>query len=178
MKLKVKIKVLTEGCMPEINPKGDCIDLKSAVDMELPAPQSGVLKKTTKDGETVSYRDVELKTYHIPLGVIIQLPKGFKANVYSRSSGPSKKGLMIPNGVGIIDNPYCGPDDEWKYICTTMRHTSIEKGDKICQFEICLSQKANIFNKLKWLFCNGIELIEVDGIDSINRGGIGSTGVK
>ena len=33
MKLKIKVKVLTEGCMPVINENGDWVDLKSAVDI-------------------------------------------------------------------------------------------------------------------------------------------------
>ena len=45
MKLKIKVKVLTEGCMPEINEKGDWIDLKAAKDMKFNAAQSGTLKK-------------------------------------------------------------------------------------------------------------------------------------
>ena len=35
MKLKIKVKVLTEGCMPTIIEKGDWIDLKSAKDMDV-----------------------------------------------------------------------------------------------------------------------------------------------
>ena len=51
MKLKIKVKVLTEGCMPEINEKGDWIDLKSAKDVEFNAAQSGTLKKKTVEGK-------------------------------------------------------------------------------------------------------------------------------
>ena len=48
MKLKIKVKVLTEGCMPSIMNNGDWIDLRSAVNMTIPAPQSGVLKRNDK----------------------------------------------------------------------------------------------------------------------------------
>lgn len=178
MKLKIKVKVLTQGCMPVINEKGDWIDLKSATEMKLDAPQSDVLKRKTVEGERVGHRDVEIPTYYIPLGVAIKLPKGFEAIIASRSSGPKKLGLLIPNGKGIVDNSYSGNEDQWHYICSPMRETTIEVGDRICQFRIQLSQKATMWQKIKWLFSSGIELVEVDDLGDNNRGGFGSSGVK
>lgn len=160
MKLKIKVKVLTEGCMPEINPVGDWIDLRSATYINLSAP--------TKS----------MNTYYIPLGVAIKLPDGFEALINSRSSGPNKLGLFVPSGQGVVDNSYSGNDDEWNYICSPMRDTIINKYDRICQFRIQLSQKATIWQKIKWLFSSGIELVEVDDLGDNNRGGIGSTGIK
>lgn len=76
MKLKIKVKVLVDGCMPEISKLGDCIDLKSAIDMDIPAPQSGTLKKRAdQDGNEVGYRNVTMETYYVPLGVVMELPK-------------------------------------------------------------------------------------------------------
>ena len=177
MKLKIKVKVLAEGCMPEINPIGDWIDLKSAVDMEIPAPQSGTLKKATINGERIGHRDVELPVYYIPLGVAMQLPQGFEAIIASRSSGSKKLGLFIPIGQGVVDNIYKGNDDQWHYICSPMRETTIEAGDKICQFRIQLSQKATMWQKIKWLLSSGIELVEVDDLGNDNRG-MNITGIK
>ena len=51
MKLKIKVKVLTEGCMPVINENGDWVDLKSAINITIPASQSDVLKRETVEGE-------------------------------------------------------------------------------------------------------------------------------
>lgn len=178
MKLKIKVKVLTEGCMPEINPKGDWIDLKSAINIDIAAPQSGVLKKTNIGGIETSYRNVTMDTNYIPLGVAIKLPKGFEAIIDSRSSGPKKIGIFIPNGQGVVDNSYSGNEDEWNYICSTMRQVSIEKGDRICQFRIQLSQKATMWQKIKWLLSSGIELVEVDDLSDDNRGGFGTSGIK
>ena len=59
-----------------------------------------------------------------------------------------------------------------------MKATTIHKGDRICQFRIQLSQKATMWQKLKWLSSSGIELVEVDDLGDNNRGGFGSTGVK
>ena len=178
MKLKIKVKVLTEGCMPEINPKGDWVDLRSAVSINLDAPQSGTLKKTRIDGVDVSHRNVSIDTYYIPLGVAMKLPKGFEAIIAPRSSTPHKFGLFIPNGQGIIDNSYSGNSDEWNFIVSPMKEATINKGDRICQFRIQLSQKATVWQKLKWLFNSGIELVQVDDLGDNNRGGLGSTGIN
>ena len=178
MKLKIKVKVLAEGCMPVISENGDWVDLKSAVDITIPAPQANVLKRKTVDGERVSYRNIEIPTYYIPLGVAMQLPKGFEAIIDSRSSGPKKLGLFIPSGQGVVDNTYNGNDDQWHYVCSPMRETTIEAGDRICQFRIQLSQKATFWQKLKWLFSSGIKLVEVDSLNNKSRGGFGSTGIK
>ena len=108
----------------------------------------------------------------------MKLPKGFEAIIASRSSTPNKFGIFIPNGQGIIDNSYSGNSDEWNYIVSPMKEVTINKGDRICQFRIQLSQKASIWQKIKWLFSSGIELVEVDDLGDNNRGGLGSTGVK
>lgn len=178
MKLKIKVKVLTEGCLPEISPKGDWIDLRAAENMSFEAPQSGVLKTRTEGDERISRRDVTLKAYKIPLGIAVKLPNGFVAEVTSRSSGPSSLGLFTPNGIGNIDNSYQGNSDEWHYICSPMKRTSIHKGDRVCQFRIMLSQEATFFQKLKWLFSSGIEIVQVSNLSDNSRGGFGSTGVK
>lgn len=177
MKLKIKVKVLTEGCMPVINDKGDWIDLKSAITITIPASQDA-LKRKTVEGGRVSYRNVEIPTYYIPLGVAMQLPQGFEAIIDSRSSGPKKLGLFVPIGQGIVDNTYKGNDDQWHYVCSPMRETTIEAGDRICQFRIQLSQKATMWQKIKWLLSSGIELVEVDDLGDDNRGGFGTSGVK
>lgn len=155
--MKIKVKVLTDGCMPVISQNGDWIDLRAAKNM------SFSLK------ETVNY---------IPLGVAMQLPKGFEAIVASRSSTPKKQGIFIPCGIGIIDNSYSGNNDQWHFIAVPLKNTKINKGDRICQFRIQLSQKATFLDKIKWLFSNNIELVQVNNLNEENRGGLGSTGVN
>ena len=85
---------------------------------------------------------------------------------------------MCANSEGVIDNSYCGDEDEWRFPAIAFRDTTINKGERICQFRIQLSQKATIWQKLRWLFSNKIELVSVDKLESINRGGFGTTGVK
>lgn len=178
MKLKIKVKVLPKGFMPVINKSGDWIDLRSAIDITIPAPQANVLKTKTIKGKSVGHRDVEIPTYYIPLGVAMQLPKGFEAIIDSRSSSPKNLGLFIPSGQGVVDNIYNGNDDQWHYVCSPMRETTIETGDRICQFRIQLSQKATMWQKIKWLLSSGVELVRVDNLSDDNRGGLGTSGVK
>lgn len=162
MKLKIKVKELTEGCMPSIIQNGDWIDLVCAEDMKLNIT-------TLEDNPDVKY---------IPLGIAMQLPKGFEAIVAPRSSTPNRFGIMCANSFGVIDNCYCGNNDEWKFPVIAIRPTFIEKGCRICQFKIQLSQKATLWQKIKWLFSSGIELVKVDNLQENSRGGFGSTGTK
>ena len=121
--------------------KGDLIDLRSAETVEL------------KKGE-----------FHlIPLGVGMELPRGYKANVYPRSSTYKNFGIILANSVGQIDNSYCGDSDQWMFPAIAMRDTVIYKNDRICQFEIQEIQPE-------------IEFVEVEHLDETDRGGIGSTG--
>lgn len=174
MKTKIKVKVLTPGCMPQINENGDWIDLRAAQDIEIKAAQAGVQYQRNNE----KYRDVITPVVYIPLGVAMELPKGFEAIIASRSSGPKKMKVFIPNGKGVVDNSYNGDEDQWHYVASPMENTSIKKGDRICQFRIQLSQKATFWQKLRWLFSSGIELVEVDSLNNDNRSGFGSTGIK
>lgn len=178
MKLKIKYRLITEGCEPFSHDSGDWIDLRAAEDVVLKAPQAGVRKRETIDGEVISHRDVSFNYHLLNLGVSMQLPAGFEAIVDTRSSTPSKLGIICANSQGVIDNSYQGNDDEWKFPAIAIRDTTIHKGDRICQFRIQLSQKATMWQKLKWLFSSGIELVKVQKLNGNNRTGIGSTGVK
>lgn len=173
-KLKIKVKVLTEGCMPVISNDGDWIDLKAAQDMEIRAAQAGVQYQEGNE----KYRDVHVPVTYIPLGVAIQLPDGMEAIIGSRSSGPDRLKICIPSGIGIVDNSYSGNNDQWHYVAAPMSNANIRKGDRICQFRVQLSQKATVWQKIKWLFSSGIELVEVENLSDTDRGGLGSTGVN
>lgn len=178
MKLKIKVKRFKneEGkysvSFPKVIKKGDWVDLASSKEIVLNAPQAGTLK-----GKEVKHRDVVSEVTYIPLGVAMQLPKGFEAIMASRSSAAKKMGVMQANGIGIIDNTYCGDDDEWMFPAVSLRKTSIAVNTRICQFRIQLSQKATLWQKLKWFLSSGIELIEVESLDNDARDGLGSTGL-
>lgn len=178
MKLKIKVKVLEGGYMPQIIDKGEWIDLRAAENVVLAPCQSGTLIKKKIDGVEKGFRNVSMPVNYVRLGVAMKLPDGFEAILVSRSSTPYKFNIFVPNSFGVIDNSYCGNEDEWKLICTPLKKATINRGDRICQFRIQLSQKATFWQKLKWFFSSGVELVEVDKLEDNNRGGIGSTGIK
>ena len=112
--------------------------------------------------ETVEMKKGDFKL--IPLGVGMKLPDGYKANIYPRSSTYKNFGIIQANSVGQIDNSYSGDTDEWRFPAIALRNTVIHKNDRICQFEIQKIQPE-------------IEFIEVEHLDEVSRGGIGSTGL-
>lgn len=178
MKLKIKVKRINKNLpLPEIIDKGDWIDLRASEIVTLKAPQAGVLKKRVVDGKETSFRDVEFNTKLIKLGVAMELPKGFEALVNPRSGTPKLK-IFQTNSQAVIDNSFNGESDEWRYWMTALGETTINEGDRICQFRIQLSQKATFWQKLKWFFSSGVKIVEVDELNNPNRDGIGSTGLK
>lgn len=177
MKLKILVKRFKneEGeplvSLPKVIKKGEWVDLSSAKDCILQAPQAGTLK-----GHDVKHRDVVSEVTYIPLGVAMKLPDGYEAVMVSRSSAPKKMGIMMANNFAVIDNSYCGDGDEWMYPAVALRKTSIAQNTRLCQFRIQLSQKSTWWQKMKWLLSSGIEIVEVDSLGSNNREGLGSTG--
>lgn len=171
--MKIKVREITEGCKFEIIQNGDCIDLKAAEDYTFSAPQAGIQYQKNKN----KHRDVKFDEKMVKLGIAMQLPKGFVAKIRQRSS-TTKKLRLLPATSGFIDTSYSGNDDEWCFYCFAVDNTTIHKGDRICQFEICLSQFATTLQKLKWLFNGKPEFVWVDKLEAPNRGGHGSTGVK
>jgi dUTP pyrophosphatase len=117
-------------------------------------------------------------TYHLlDLGIAMQLPKGYEALVVPRSSSYRHFGFIQANSVGIIDNTYCSETDIWKLPILSLSDTTIYEGDRVAQFRIQLSQKASVWQKIKWLFSGKVELVKVDHLCNESRGGIGSTGI-
>lgn len=173
--MKIKVKLFGESKLPQIIDKGDWIDLRSnSEDFEVCAPQAGT--QYTKN--EYKRRDVNFHTGMIELGVAMKLPKGFEAIVVPRSSTFNSFGIMCRNSFGVIDNTYCGDRDQWKFPFIAMRDGVIQKGERICQFRIQLSQKATPWQKIKWLFVKRIEFVQVANLDDESRGGFGSTGTK
>ena len=169
----VKVKLFNGGQMPKIDPKGDNYDLFTAEEIELKAPQAHARHQI--NGEKV--RDVTFDDKLIPLGIAMKLPKGFKCNVYPRSSTFKNTRTLLVNSVGQIDGCYCGETDMWRYWVLATDNKTIPAGTKICQFEIVLSQRANFWQKLRWLFWNGkVKFVQVDSLGKSDRGGFGSTG--
>jgi dUTP pyrophosphatase len=71
----------------------------------------------------------------VPTGLVIEVPPGHFLGVFARSSTPLKRGLMVANGVGIVDSDYCGPTDEIKIevFNFTAAPVHIQPGDRLAQ---------------------------------------------
>jgi dUTP pyrophosphatase len=99
----------------------------------------------------------------LPTGIVVCVPEGYMLMVASRSSTP-KKGLQIIQGVGILDQDYCGPNDELKL--QVYNHTDspveVKKGDRIYQAGFVRVDRA--------------EWDEGPAVGVKDRGGFGSTG--
>ena len=160
--------------MPQVNEKGDLFDVFARTKVTLNAPQAGVQHQVNNE----KVRDVTFNSTLIGLGFAMEIPQGFKANLYPRSSTYSKWGIIFSNHVGQIDSTYCGNNDEWKVNAIALRATEIHIGDKIAQFEIVPSSKATCWQKFKWLFSSKIEFVEVECLEHHDRGGFGTTGSK
>ena len=99
----------------------------------------------------------------IPLGIAMELPKGYEAHIVPRSSTFKNFGIIQTNHMGIVDESYCGDDDQWYMPVLAVRDTQIHVNDRICQFRIFEHQPV-------------IEFDETDHLDGVDRGGFGSTG--
>ena len=113
--------------------------------------------------ETVAMNTGDFKL--ISLGVSMKLPEGYEAHVVPRSSTFKKWGVLQTNSTSIIDNSYSGTNDIWRFPALAIRDTVINKNDRICQFRIVKRQPT-------------VEFEEVDTLDSVDRGGFGSTGAN
>lgn len=102
----------------------------------------------------------------IPSNLIIEVPKGYALIIASRSSTPKKHGLTKPHGIGIIDQDYCGKQDEVKIqvFNFTQKSVTIPRGTRLAQGLFVRVDRA--------------ELEEVKEIRKKSRGGFGSTGQK
>ena len=170
--MKIKVKLFNKNCQFEVLTKGEWIDLRAAQKVELGAPYAHTLSQG-RTIRTVMFHDVK-----IPLGIGMKLPKGFEAWIEPRSGTFKNYGMLLTNSKGIIDSSYNGPNDQWAFWGIATRDAVIEEGERICQFRIAPSQKATVWQKLKWLFTRKIEFEFVDDYEGEDRGGFSSTGVK
>jgi len=100
----------------------------------------------------------------MPCNVVVDIPEGYMLMLAPRSSMPYKKpGLMQANSIGVIDQDYCGPNDEIKFSAynTGKDPISLERGETLTQAIFVKIEKA--------------ELEEVEEMESPDRGGFGST---
>lgn len=176
--MTIKVLEKTKGCFPVDFEMGDWIDLFTAEEVKLKAPQANRLHKRNQNKETpeIRTRDVDFDFQIIHLGVAMALPKGMEAHIVPRSSTFKRYGIIQANSKAIIDYAYRGEEDEWRLPVVATREMIIPKGTRIAQFRIQLSQKATVWQKIKWLFSSGVKMKKVTSLTDVNRGGFGSTG--
>lgn len=141
--MEIKIKYFTDITPIEKISQGDWIDLRAAEDVDLHAGEFQL----------------------IPLGVAIELPQGYEAHIVPRSSTYKKFGIIQTNHQAVIDESYCGDNDQWFYPAYALTDAHIRKDERICQFRIMEKQPQ-------------IDFVVVDTLGNADRGGIGSTGTK
>ena len=141
--MNIRIKYFSDKIekLRYVDGKSDWIDLRAAEEVSL------------KKGESAL----------IPLGVAMELPKGYEAHVVPRSSTFKNFGLIQTNSMGVIDETYCGDNDQWFFSAYALRDTVIHVNDRICQFRIMEHQPAVTFE-------------ETDVLGNEDRGGHGCTG--
>ena len=98
----------------------------------------------------------------IPANLIVGVPPGHVLMLCSRSSTP-KKGLLTPHGFGVIDQDFCGPENELKVqvLNYTDAPVTVARGERIAQAMV--------------VPCPTLELEEVAATGA-SRGDFGSTG--
>ena len=109
--------------------------------------------KTIQPGETVFFST----------GLIVCTPPGYGLILAGRSSN-AKKQITLANGIGVIDQDYCGPEDELKL---SVRNEgpepyTVETGERIAQ---------GLFVPI----VRG-EFRDVETLTGPTRGGYGTTG--
>lgn len=140
--------------------KGDWIDLYSYkikildIDGKEKGEIEGIGEVDYKQGETVI----------VDFGVAMELPKGHTGYILPRSSTFLKYGLILTNGMGIIDESYKGNKDTWKAVFFALRSGKVKASERLAQF--------NILEKNKDI----VKFKEVDNLNGASRGGYGSTG--
>ena len=101
----------------------------------------------------------------VPTGLVIEVPAGMFLGIFARSSTPLKRGLMVANGVGVVDPDYCGPADEVKIAVLnfTARPVQVSAGDRMAQGMLLPA------TRVEWEET-------ATARDGSSRGGFGSTG--
>jgi dUTP pyrophosphatase len=122
-------------------------------------PGSAAFDLAAAEDVVIGPREIKL----VGTGLVIAVPEGFFLGIFARSSTPLKRGLMVANGVGVLDSDYCGPTDELRIQLLNLTDAPIQvkAGDRLAQGIV--------------LQCPRVVFEEGDTA-ATSRGGFGSTG--
>lgn len=120
-----------------------------AVAFDIAVPQGGVIQPS--------------ETKFFPTGLVMKVPAGHVLLVAPRSSN-AKKQLRMGNGIGLIDQDYCGPSDELILALNNFGSApyAVADGERIAQGMFMPILKG--------------EFVEMEEMEASDRGGFGSTG--
>jgi len=134
------------------------------IDKSLPLPQyqtlgSAAFDMYSRTDEVVGSRATKI----LPSNLIVEVPKGYFLMITARSS-LAKRGLILANGIGVIDQDYHGARDEIGIFVYNISGSAVEikRGERIVQGLIVPIEKA--------------EWQEQEKAAENSRGGFGSTG--
>ena len=102
----IKIKYFEGANKLKSIEKGDWIDLYANKEIFIPKGQRAM----------------------IPLGIAMELPKGYEAHIVPRSSTFKTWGIILVNSIGIIDNSYNGDNDQWHFPAYCLESRTIVDG--------------------------------------------------
>ncbi len=97
-------------------------------------------------------------------GLVIEVPTGYFLAIFARSSTPLKRGLIVANGVGVIDPDYSGPNDEVMIQVMNVSDSDVKigRGERLAQGIVLPAPRVT------WE--------EAAEIRDVTRGGFGATG--
>ena len=133
------------------------------IDSSLPLPQ--YYTKGAVGFDIYSRRDCVVKRNsiaRIPTNLVVEVPEGYMLYLKSRSS-TAGKGLLAT--AGVIDQDYCGPEDEilFQVYNYTDSDIKVRRGERVAQ---------GIFVRVDQIQWQEVEHISMKK----NRGGFGSSG--
>ncbi len=135
------------------------------VDSDLPLPEYKTPGAAAQDcyvreDMTIAPRSIG----YAVLNFALKPPAGHFVIMAARSS-LHKRGLMMANGIGVIDEDYCGDGDEYRAILYNFTDEPVEvkRGERVTQIIVMP------YDKVEWK--------EVDTLGAPARGGLGTTGI-
>lgn len=138
--LKIKIREITKGCAPKVLNIGDAIDLIAAEDYYIEKGHSAKIR----------------------LGIAIEVPEDYCTLMLPRSSTFKYWKMLQTNSIGLIDNSYCGNNDELSMPIFATETCVVKKGERVCPI-MCIPR-----------YKYDIEFVEK--LDNEDRGGFGTSG--
>jgi dUTP pyrophosphatase len=105
------------------------------IDKELPLPQKADgavgFDLICREGKTIPPGEIGL----LPVNVVVQVPEDHAPFIFVRSSTPIRYGVVLANGVGVVDPFFSKSDDEIviELLNFTDSDVFIKRGDVLAQ---------------------------------------------